>query len=133
MQTDKPITTSIGEGESGADDDFSSGYCVAGSDTAAFLENALSKLGLTRREANEFMVYWLPLMQDNPYNLIAFQSDVYTQNAQLLIDPVRARCCGYLWRGSKWVKQWRSRRRALVLLIERTGFTVVEWGGCQVR
>lgn len=103
------------EGESGADYDFSSGYCVAGSDTAAFLENALSKLGLTRREANEFMVYWLPLMQDNPYNLIAFQSDVYTQNAQLSVDPLRTRCCGYLWRGSQWVKQWRSRRRTLVL------------------
>ncbi len=63
--------------------DFSQGYCVAGRDTAAFLEDALSQLGLTRREANEFIVYWLPLMQDSPYNLIAFQSDAYTQAALL--------------------------------------------------
>ena len=67
--------------------DFSQGFCVAGTDTAAFLEDALAQLGLTRREANEFIVYWLPQMQENPYNLIAFQSDRYTQAAKLTIDP----------------------------------------------
>ena len=36
--------------------DFSQGACVAGEDTAAFLEDALSQLGLTRREANERML-----------------------------------------------------------------------------
>ena len=30
---------------------------------------ALAQLGLTRREANEFIVYWLPAMEQNPYNL----------------------------------------------------------------
>ena len=120
------------EGESGADYDFSSGYCVAGSDTAAFLENALSKLGLTRREANEVMVYWLPLMQDNPYNLIAFQSDVYTQNAQLLIDPVPDTLL-------RVFMAWKPVGKAVEIPAqnlsapERIGFTVVEWGGCQVR
>ena len=67
--------------------DFSQGACVAGEDTAAFLEDALSQLGLTRREANEFIVYWLPQMEENPYNLIAFQSDAYTEAAQLAITP----------------------------------------------
>ena len=67
--------------------DFSQGFCVAGTDTAAFLEDALAQLGLTRREANEFIVYWLPQMQENPYNLIAFQSDRYTQAAKLTIAP----------------------------------------------
>ena len=63
------------EGEVANEFDFSKGFCVAGSDTAAFLEDALDRLGLTRREANEFLVYWLPRMQDNPYNLIAFQQE----------------------------------------------------------
>ena len=62
------------EGTDSAEYDLSHGFCVAGSDTAAFLENALHDLGLTRKEANEFIVYWLPQMQENPYNLIAFQS-----------------------------------------------------------
>ena len=75
------------EGVNGAEYDFSEGFCVAGSDTAAFLEDALSRLGLNRREANEFIVYWLPRMEANPYNLIAFQSDAYTDTAKLSIEP----------------------------------------------
>ena len=57
------------EGTSGTDYDFSTGFCVSGEDTAAFLENALRQLGLNREEANEFIIYWLPQMQDNTYNL----------------------------------------------------------------
>ncbi|MBQ3140744.1 MAG: hypothetical protein IJC25_02140, partial [Clostridia bacterium] len=39
---------------------FTEGFCVAGSDTEAFLINALSQMGLTPREYNDFIVYWLP-------------------------------------------------------------------------
>ena len=67
--------------------DFSSGFCVAGSDTAAFLEDALEQLGLSRAEANEFIIYWLPRMQENAYNLIAFQHEAYTARARLTITP----------------------------------------------
>ena len=69
------------------DYDLSRGFCVAGEDTAAFLDSALADLGLTRREANEFIVYWLPLMEENPYNLIAFQEDAHTESAVLTVDP----------------------------------------------
>ena len=63
------------------------GFCVAGADTADFLREKLAEIGLTPREYNEFIVYWLPKMQDNPYNLISFQSEAYTDAAKLDIDP----------------------------------------------
>ena len=63
------------EGEDNTDYDFSKGFCVAGADTADFLREKLAEIGLTPREYNEFIVYWLPKMQDNPYNLISFQSE----------------------------------------------------------
>ena len=88
--------------------DFSQGFCVAGTDTAAFLEDALAQLGLTRREANEFIVYWLPQMQENPYNLIAFQSDRYTQAAKLTIDRPGHPAAVFM-PGSPWTSSWRSR------------------------
>ena len=44
-------------------------------------------LGLNRREANEFIVYWLPHMEGNAYNLIAFQTSSYTDHARLTADP----------------------------------------------
>lgn len=120
------------EGQNHVEYDFSEGFCVAGSDTAAFLENALSQLGLTRQEANEFMVYWLPQMQENPYNLIAFQSDVYTQAAQLSITPEPDTLL-------RVFMAWKPLKKAVELPAqnltapERTGFTVVEWGGCEVN
>ena len=40
------------EGTSDWEYDFSEGFCVAGKDSAEFLEGALAELGLTRREAN---------------------------------------------------------------------------------
>lgn len=64
------------EGVSRTEYDFSQGFCVPGRDTAAFLEDTLATLGLNRREANEFIVYWLPHMEGNAYNLIAFQTSL---------------------------------------------------------
>ena len=75
------------EGESDAAYDFSTGYCVTGKDTAVFLERALAQLGLTEKEANEFIIYWLPRMESNAYNLVSFQSEAYTDSAELTIDP----------------------------------------------
>ena len=120
------------EGQNHVEYDFSEGFCVAGSDTAAFLESALSQLGLTRQEANEFMVYWLPQMQENPYNLIAFQSDVYTQAAQLSITPEPDTML-------RVFMAWKPLKKAVELPTqnlsapERTGFTVVERGGGEVN
>ena len=75
------------EGETDIEYDMSRGFVVKGSDTAEFLQEKLSYLGLTPREYNEFIVYWLPKMQDHPYNLIAFQQEAYTDSAALTISP----------------------------------------------
>ena len=105
---------------------------MAGSDTAAFLESALDQLGLTRKEANEFIVYWLPLMQDNPYNIISFQTDAYTQAAQLHIDPEPDTLL-------RVFMAWKPADAPVdipaqgLTAPERVGFTVVEWGGRRVK
>ena len=120
------------EGEGTEAYDFSKGFCVAGSDTAAFLEDALDRLGLTRREANEFLVYWLPRMQDNPYNLIAFQQEAYTESAKLTVSPQPDSVL-------RVFMAWKPLARpvdvpAQILPgFERRGFTLVEWGGAEVR
>ena len=120
------------EGEVANEFDFSKGFCVAGSDTAAFLEDALDRLGLTRREANEFLVYWLPRMQDNPYNLIAFQQEAYTESAKLTVSP---RPDSVLRVFMAWKPLARPVDVPAQTLpgFERRGFTLVEWGGAEVR
>ena len=120
------------EGEGTEAYDFSKGFCVSGSDTAAFLEDALDRLGLTRREANEFLVYWLPRMQDNPYNLIAFQQEAYTESAKLTVSP---RPDSVLRVFMAWKPLARPVDVPAQILpgFERRGFTLVEWGGAEVR
>ena len=120
------------EGEGTEAYDCSKGFCVAGSDTAAFLEDALDRLGLTRREANEFLVYWLPRMQDNPYNLIAFQQEAYTESAKLTVSPQPDSVL-------RVFMAWKPLARPVDIPaqtlpgFERRGFTLVEWGGAEVR
>lgn len=119
------------EGISDGNYDFSQGFCVPGENTAAFLEKALAKLGLTRREANEFIVYWLPRMEANAYNLIAFQFADYTDRAKLTITPEPESLL-------RVFMAWRPLAEPVEIpeqtlpAFNRTGFTAVEWGGAQV-
>ena len=119
------------EGETEAQYDLSRGFCVKGEDTAAFLEDALSKLGLDRRESNEFIVYWLPLMQDNEYNIISFQTDAYTDSAKLDITPPPDTLIRVFmaWKPSDKYVQIEEQELSAP---ERSGFTAVEWGGTKL-
>lgn len=120
------------EGETHAQWDMSEGFCVKGEDTAAFLETALADLGLNRREANEFIVYWLPLMERNPYNIISFQSAGYTEAARLEVEPAPDTLIRVFmaWRGTDEHIDIPMQR---LTAPERTGFTVVEWGGTEIK
>lgn len=119
------------EGASSLDYDFSEGFCVPGAETAAFLETALEQLGLTRKEANEFIVYWLPRMEKSPYNLISFQTSAYTDHAALHITPEPDTLIR-VFMAWQPVEQAVSIPTQALSAPERSGFTVVEWGGAEV-
>ena len=120
------------EGISQIEYDFSTGFCVAGKNTAVFLEDALAQLGLTDQEANEFIIYWLPRMEHNPYNLISFQQETYTDSAQLTIDPAPDTLIRVFmaWQG---LDQPVEVEPQTLTAPKRTGFTAVEWGGAEVE
>lgn len=120
------------EGETYAQYDLSKGYCVKGEDTAEFLEDALDKLGLNRREANEFIVYWLPLMEQNPYNIISFQTDIYTDAAQLMVNPTPDTIIRVFMAWQKADSYVEIPKQEL-FAPKRSGFTVVEWGGTEIK
>ena len=120
------------EGESDIDYDFSEGFVVSGGETAEFLRSVLSQMGLTPKEYNEFIVYWLPKMEDNKYNLISFQSDIYTENAKLTVSPEPDSLLRVFmaWRA---INEPIEIKEQEISTFERTGFTVVEWGGTEVK
>lgn len=120
------------EGETAAEYDLTEGFCVAGADTAAFLEDALTQLGLTRREANEFIVYWLPRMEGNPYNQISFQQEAYTDSAKLTVTPAPDSILRVFMVWKPLDKPVDIPAQTLPAF-ERHGFTLVEWGGAKVQ
>lgn len=120
------------EGETNTNYDLSKGFCVKGKDTAKFLEDALEKLGLTRREANEFIVYWLPLMQDNPYKIISFQTDIYTDAAKLNISPFPDTLIR-VFMTYQSAEKYVDLPEQQLFAPYRNGFTVVEWGGTEIN
>lgn len=120
------------EGVSNVPYDLSEGFVVAGADTENFLEDALEKLGLTDKEANEFIIYWLPRMEGNTYNLISFQQETYTQNAVLTIDPAPDTLLR-VFMAFKPLDEYQNMEPQKLESMERTGFTVVEWGGAEIQ
>jgi len=120
------------EAETSTQYDFSKGFCIKGEDTAEFLEKSLSSLGLNRKEANEFIVYWLPLMEENPYNIISFQTDIYEETAKLEITP-KPDTVIRVFMAWKKADEFIEIPKQELLKPERNGFTVVEWGGSEVK
>lgn len=120
------------EGMQAAEWDFSEGFCVKGEDTAAFLEWALAAQGLTPREANEFIIYWLPLMQENSYNMISFQTETYTDGALLDITPAPDSLIRVFMAFFPTETAVEMVPQVFEMPV-RDGFTVVEWGGSQAR
>ncbi len=117
------------EGETEVDYDLSRGYVVKGEDTAAFLQQTLAEMGLEPKEYNEFIVYWLPQMQGNPYNLITFQQEAYTNSAVLNVAPEPDSLLR-IFMVYKALDKPIEIEQPDIIPFNRQGFTVIEWGGC---
>jgi hypothetical protein len=120
------------EGKGAADWDMSKGFVVKGSDTISFLQDKLEYLGLTARELNDFIVYWLPLMKDNKYNLITFQTDAYENNARLYITP-KPDSVLRVFMAYKALDNYIEVPEQRLSTFNRSGFAAVEWGGTEVK
>lgn len=116
------------EGKSDTEFDMSEGFCIKGTDTLEFLEETLTKLGLSYLEQCDFISYWLPLMENNPYNIISFQKESYTNIAKIntsekIDTEIRVFMC------FKPSKTFVNIKEQTFETPERKGFTLVEWGG----
>ena len=116
------------EGDLNYTADFSEGFCVPGEETGEFLRDILSEMGMTPREYNEMILYWLPQMEGNAYNIISFQRENYDNAAKLHISPEPDSVLRVMmaWMPSG---EYVDIPEQTFELFEREGFVVVEWGG----
>ena len=109
------------------------GFVVKGEDTIKFLEEKLEILGLNEKEAEEFIVYWLPKMQNNKYNYIRFQTiEEINENMPLEVTPEPDTLIRVMmeWKGlNKYIEVEEQQLEKA----ERKDYTVVEWGGTEIK
>lgn len=120
------------EGIGNTDKIMQEGFIVKGVDTISFLEEKLELLGLNEREANEFIIYWLPKLESNKYNYIRFQTlEEIDKNMPLSVSPTPDTVIRVMmeYRGLEDIIQIKEQK---LQPQKRNGFTVVEWGGAEI-
>ena len=111
------------------DVDFSVGYYVEKSDAISFLEQKLSYIGLSRREANEFIMYWLPVLEKNEKSLVYFElTEERESYNKLNISPKPDSLLRLVIHIKKVDKKVNIPKQNLTKF-QRKGFVAVEWGG----
>lgn len=109
------------------------GFVVEKSEIIPFLEEKLELLGLNEREAEEFIIYWLPILSQNKYNYIRFASmEEIEEYMEVCIDPkpdtfIRITM---IFKGlSNPIKV----KEQNIITPNRKGFVAVEWGGINLN
>lgn len=133
METGRNLYCLYYEGLNTIETSQDEGFVVKGEDTISFLEEKLEILGLTEREANEFIIYWLPKLEANEYNFIRFQTiEEINENMPLEITPTPDTVIRVMME-YKALEGYKEVKEQILTTPIREGFTVVEWGGTEIK
>ena len=117
------------EEEGSTNIDFSEGFYVDKDSAIEFLEDKLTTIGLNAKERNEFIMYWLPILEKNEHNLVYFElTKERDKFNKLNITPkpdslLRVAIHVKKVDGPIFIKEEKLET------FKRKGFVAVEWGG----
>ncbi len=110
-----------------------SGFLVTGQNVIAFFEDKLTQAGLTSKEQADFITYWGPTLSKNKLNFVYFEfNETCEKYATLDISPKP----DHLYR---IFMVWEAVEAEFpvteqeIQRIDRTGFSVLEWGGMEMN
>lgn len=108
------------------------GSVIKGDNTISFLEDALSRAGLNSKEKADFITFWAPRMMHNKYNFIHFEfNDDCNNYARLSIKPKPDNLYRLFMTWTPVSYKINIKQQDIVP-VNRTGFTVIEWGGARI-
>ena len=113
--------------------DMNEGFVVKGKQTSIFLENKLSYLGLNDREINEFIVYWIIKMENNNYNFIRFRTLKEINEYMPLEFSEKPDTLIRVIMDFKPLNKKINVKEQKLEKMQRKGFTIVEWGGREIK
>lgn len=111
------------------------GWVIKQDETVDFLQNKLQEIGLNNKEINDFIVYWLPQLEQNTYNFIRFcVNDNYhnTSFLEVLPQPTTQIRVIMEFLPLSNLKNFPTPSPQQILPTYRKGFTLVEWGGVKL-
>ena len=109
------------------------GFIVNKNETVKFLEEKLDILGLSNKEAEEFIIYWLPKLQESEYNYIRFTSQEELNSYMPLEFSKEPDTLIRIHMQFKHLDEPIKVKEQILNKKERSGFTVVEWGGTEIK
>ena len=121
------------EGKDTANKNMNEGFVVKGKDSAKFLEEKLEILGLNEREAEEFIVYWLPKLEANKYNYIRFATEEEINEYMPLEFSVKPDTLIRVLMQFKGLDEKIKVQEQKLETPTRQGFVAVEWGGTEIK
>lgn len=105
------------------------GFYVTKDSAIDFLEDKLSIIGLNDREKNEFIMYWLPILENNGKSLVYFElTSEREKSNKLIIEPKPDSLLRINMHIKKVSRKINIKEQNLVSF-DRKGFVAVEWGG----
>ncbi|MDX1651744.1 MAG: hypothetical protein R3277_04575 [Brumimicrobium sp.] len=107
------------------------GFVIHRTEVADFLEEKLEILGLNAREKNEFIIYWLPKLQQSEYSAIYFAQEEYEAISKLMISPKPDQVIRVMMLFQGLDNPIYLEEQTLQSSPKRKGFTAVEWGGSE--
>ena len=132
INTGRSLYSLYWEGNAKPKISMNEGFVIKGEDTISFLEEKLAILGLNEIEAEEFIVYWLPKLQNNKYNYIRFATiDEINKMMPLEISEKPDSLIRVLME-YKPLDKYIDVKEQELSTPARTGFVVVEWGGAEI-
>jgi len=133
IKTQRRLYALYWEGKDIQQPEMKEGFVVKGEDTIKFLEEKLEILGLNEREAEEFIIYWLPKMQNNKYNYIRFAIMEEINEYMPLEFSVQPDSIIRVLMQYKAIDEYIQIPEQKLESPKREGFVAVEWGGSEIK
>lgn len=109
--------------------DFHEGFYVTKDNAIDFLEEKLDIIGLNPRERNEFIMYWLPILENNEKSIVYFELTKERERGNKLIITPKP---DSMLRVSIHIKKVNNKvniKEQKLETFKRSGFSAIEWGG----
>lgn len=112
--------------------DYKTGFVIKKENLTDFLIHKLEFIGLSETETNEFVQFWLPILEKNDYNFIHFWvNDDYDGTCKSFILP-KPETSIRVFMDFYGLENYKKFPEQILSNTKRKGFTYVEWGGSDV-